>query len=186
MISYPVRQGFLAVSVFLLGCLFLPLDGHSDVSAQSMGMGKVGPLATGEHVFKFSNVDQGASVERVELEGEFYLAYSFDLDDATVVALLDQSDTTIYKLSTSSRRFATKVGSRVGDSLLEIYENNPGSFVVAADHGAPEFGLVLPDDEGVFVFDSRENAIDSCSASTDACVKLYGDLKSNRFYTVGT
>ncbi len=153
-------------------------------SAQNLAKGKIGPLEAGVHVFELAHFDTNAKVAQVMQEGEYFLEYTFTLKNlGEVKALLSEDNATVYRLTTHSEKFSTTAGAYVGMTLKELRSIYPaGVLDVAWESIESSFVFILPESEGVFVFNGS-SIKSQCWSNLPKCEEYLSDLKSEEFFT---
>lgn len=152
--------------------------------ADGLSKGRIGPLKAGVHIFKLARFDMDASVKRKMFEEDFFLEYSFDLENIGVVeVLLNEDDVTVYRLATASKKVTTKSGAHVGLTLKALRDIYPNASLSVAWEGEEGFySFILPEYEGVFVLDAN-SILDKCGESYPDCENYMKDLPSVKFFT---
>ena len=153
-------------------------------NASELKKGYIGPLSVGVSVFEYAKYDVHPSVIRKRFEEDFFLEYIFNIKGVgKVQVLLGEDDLIVYKLATTSEKLKTSEGAYVGlpfNKLKSIYPS--GKLEVAWESNDSFYSFILPDNEGVFVFDAKP-ILEKCGNKYPDCEKEIGDLPSISFFT---
>lgn len=174
------RRTLALMAAFILGAA-----GPAPETEKVMGFGKIGGLSAGMPV---PDIDAEAWVLSDE-------AFCFQEEEAILVRLISTQHggevvslagepDYLGSLSTTSRKFRTAAGRRVGDRFGRIMKSYPGATVMVPTDAMPgQEGLrvVLPGDEGAFAFpfDSGNAACES--PQSESCWRSMRRIKSIRF-----
>ena len=149
-----------------------------------LSKGKIGPMKVGTHIFSLAHMDTQATVKRRQFEEEYLLEYTFTLHaTGTVKALLSDDYLTVYRLTTISKSLKTAGGAHVGMTLNELKKVYPnGALAPSWESNESLYSFILPDQEGVFVFNAKP-ILKQCKDKHPDCGSFMGDLRSTEFFT---
>ena len=141
----------------------------------------IGPIHLGMNIRDIRKIGYEIKLQRSSYEGVEYELYELNLGcDGLVIFVYPNQVGNTYKLSTSSKCFALSNRLSVGVTLNALKKHYPNGKLVASDD-AYKFNWILPDYQGVFVFDASP-FLDRCKKNYSTCADYLGDESSTEFF----